>query len=142
MVNLTFQSLQTTFQEGGLQNRGLLRRIFFCTALASIAPAVLLGHFNSTTSSPIVQTVRSNGGAGFLAGTPVSVAPAVPTSVVLGDFNGDGKADIALPGGQLGPSTVTIALGKGDGTFQPPAHEVGQTIAFCRLSNRGVCLNA
>jgi hypothetical protein len=39
-----------------------------------------------------------------------------PNSLVVGDFNGDGKPDLALANGS---GTVTILLGNGDGTFQP-----------------------
>ena len=44
---------------------------------------------------------------------------AIPT--VLGDFNGDGKLDIATL--EIGPAqgTVFLLLGNGDGTFQAPA---------------------
>ena len=40
-----------------------------------------------------------------------------PRSVTSGDFNGDGKLDLALAMGPM--QRVSVALGKGDGTFQP-----------------------
>ena len=39
-----------------------------------------------------------------------------PYSVAVGDFNGDGKPDLAIANG--GDSTVSVLLGNGDGTFQ------------------------
>ena len=48
-----------------------------------------------------------------------------PVCVVVGDFNGDGKADLAVAnynnGSYLDPSTLTILLGNGDGTFTAAA---------------------
>jgi hypothetical protein len=38
-----------------------------------------------------------------------------PNTVTVGDFNGDGKLDVAV--GNAGAGSVTIALGNGDGTF-------------------------
>jgi hypothetical protein len=40
-----------------------------------------------------------------------------PTAVAVGDFNGDGKLDVAVANN--GSSNVSILLGNGDGTFQP-----------------------
>ena len=43
----------------------------------------------------------------------------LPETIVVGDFNEDGKADLALTNGAFG--TVTVLLGNGDGTFTATA---------------------
>jgi uncharacterized repeat protein (TIGR01451 family) len=45
---------------------------------------------------------------------------ASPSAIVVGDFNGDGKPDLAV--GNSGSNNVSILLGNGDGTFQPAAN--------------------
>jgi hypothetical protein len=48
------------------------------------------------------------------SGSPIG-AGAVPRSIAVGDFNGDGKLDLAVPNSS--DNTLTILLGNGDGTF-------------------------
>ncbi len=42
--------------------------------------------------------------------------------VAAGDFNGDGKLDLAIPVPTIGAPQVAVLLGNGDGTFQVPAY--------------------
>ncbi len=66
--------------------------------------AVLLGNGDGTFQEPFKSTV-----AGFQGG-----------SIAVGDFNGDGKLDVAVSDSDLAASGVDIMLGNGDGTFQAP----------------------
>jgi FG-GAP-like repeat/Putative Ig domain len=47
-------------------------------------------------------------------GSPISISGG-PSAIAVGDFNGDGKLDLAITNGST--NTVTILLGNGDGTF-------------------------
>jgi hypothetical protein len=42
------------------------------------------------------------------------------TTIGAADFNGDGKIDLAVSGGQFFPTDLEVLLGNGDGTFQSP----------------------
>ncbi len=55
------------------------------------------------------------------AATPFQPIPvgSCPSAVVAGDFNGDGRTDLAVAN-EL-ENTVSVLLGNGDGTFQPQA---------------------
>src|ERR1700674_5087152 len=67
------------------------------------------------------QTLSFNAPREFFAGGSGSLA--------MGDFNGDGKRDLAVP--NFGSSGVSIMLGNGDGTFKPPVtYSVGSYPMF------------
>src|SRR5580704_954752 len=59
---------------------------------------------------------------------------AVPSNIAIGDFNHDGKLDLAITG-----DVLTILLGRGDGTFRPPITYPGvyYSIAAADFNNDG-----
>ncbi len=62
-----------------------------------------------------VETLEDRSMPSFLG--PVNYAAGTnPQAVVTGDFNGDGRLDLAVA--NQSSNTVSIVLGKGDGTFQ------------------------
>ena len=65
-----------------------------------------------------LQVFLGNGDGTFQAAKTSLGIPGVVTATV-GDFNGDGKLDIAAVA-QGSPDTVQILLGNGDGTFKTP----------------------
>ncbi len=90
---------------------------------------------SSSSGSNVAGLMLQNSNGTF----PERVVPSVPLgSTVVADVNGDGHADIltALPGpvndhgDPLGPATLTIALGHGDGTFsvKPAINLVGDAL--------------
>ena len=90
------------------------------------AYAVAVGDFNADGNPDLVVTNVANGSAtisvlmGHGDGTfelPVThVVGNYPSAVVVGDFNGDGNADIAVA--DRDDNTISVLLGNGDGTFQ------------------------
>src|SRR5439155_88949 len=58
---------------------------------------------------------------------PAYPANSFPYSLALGDFNEDRKLDVVVAG-WLGYSTgLSVILGNGDGSFQPPVFYVSAT---------------
>lgn len=71
-------------------------------------------------SGATMAVLLGNGDGTFQAAAtyPVPIAP----YLILGDFNGDGKPDIAISGGLSGSGQVSILINNGDGTFKGPTN--------------------
>lgn len=74
-----------------------------------------------STGSPSTVAILFGNGDGTVTQAPGSPSPVgkTPIAIVVADFNGDGKLDIATA--NWNDNTVTILLGNGDGTFTQAA---------------------
>jgi hypothetical protein len=69
-----------------------------------------------------IAVLLNNGDGTFQPAVKYAVAPGL-VSLALGDFNGDGNADVAVISG----SAVSVLLGNGDGTFRNQLNYGGGT---------------
>src|SRR5260370_29041510 len=79
------------------------------------------------------RTVLSGGRSGFFQAATVLFAAVNPHSVAVGDFNGDGKPDLAV----AGSGTINVLLGNGDGTF-PPSSSLARGSAYTGFNTLSV----
>src|SRR5437773_1113750 len=80
------------------------------------------GHLDLAVANAYDGTVSVSLGQGdgtFLVAQNYDVGSfPFPTSVAVGDFNGDGKLDLVVASGPYDSGMVSVLLGRGDGTFQ------------------------
>jgi len=76
--------------------------------------AVTMAYGFSNITPGHVTVLLGNGSGGFAAPADFAVG-GTPASVAMGDFNGDGKLDLAVPNTAVG--TVSVLLGDGAGSF-------------------------
>ena len=103
-------------------------------------PDVVVTGGSSDVSVLLGQKSGPLGGpAGYSLGQPSPM----PQAVAVGDLNNDGKPDVVVAStGQAGnPGLVSVLLGKGDGTFEPPnstdVNQTAQSIALADLNGDG-----
>jgi FG-GAP-like repeat/Abnormal spindle-like microcephaly-assoc'd, ASPM-SPD-2-Hydin len=106
-----------------------------CQLAPSEAPLFYLRYIRRTILLSLVLAPLSVPALAQFETRGVSEAPLFPVSVATGDFNQDGKLDLAVVstsafnnGVQGYSTTVQVFLGKGDGTFQKAvSYTVGTT---------------
>src|SRR5438128_89154 len=82
-------------------------------------PDLAVANYGQPFSSPPIEgnlsVLLGNGDGTFQAAVNYG-AGAKRSSVAVGDFNGDGKADLAVA--NSGTNNISVLVGNGDGTFQ------------------------
>ncbi len=83
---------------------------------------LITANANGWNQPGTLSVLLGDGDGSFALRTNVSVDRG-PRGVVIGDFNGDGRADLAtaISGGWFETNLVNVAFGNGDGTFGLPA---------------------
>ena len=72
------------------------------------------------TTSYSLHVLLGNGDGTFAHGQDIILPAGVCCAVTIADVTGDGKLDVILQGSVNTQAVVTVLVGNGDGTFQPP----------------------
>ena len=94
----------------------------------------------SSEGTDYVAIYLGNGNGKYTNVTFVQTNIAIGSSFVVGDFNGDGKLDVAVSGGIGDTGMVAVFLGNGDGTVQSEVDYTvpnGGEIALADLNGDG-----
>ena len=87
-----------------------------------------------------VTLLTGKGNGSFSASTVLNDSPDyTPDGIIAGDFNGDGKLDLAFANGSsVGAFSVGLLYGDGSGSFSAPMTFVAGSSAFSSLSVRSL----
>lgn len=91
-------------------------KLDLAVANSGCAPVVAQSSNNCTSPSTSVSVLLGIGNGAFVGQTNFPVS-AGPEGLTTGDFNLDGKTDLATTSAILGNQDVSVLLGNGDGTF-------------------------
>ncbi len=118
----TFQP-GTPYPSGGYYTRSLAVMDLNGDGKFDLVVANMCIASTNCSNNGTVSVLFGNGDGSFQAPATYPAGAYEPLSLVLGDFDGDGKTDIALVSQSVSGSNtngiVSVLLGNGNGTFQP-----------------------
>ncbi len=116
MVSILLGNGNGSFQTGASYAAGTNPRIVVVADLNGDGKYDLAIADSGTATGSGVSVLLGNGNGTFQAAT-FTAAGSVSLSLTVGDFNGDGKPDIAIA--NEGSDNISVLLGNGNGTFAP-----------------------
>ncbi len=78
----------------------------------------------SNQCQSLVSILLGNGDGTFRPRMDFATGGLTPFSIAAADFNGDGKLDLVIANAQVPSNAVSVLLGNGDGTFEPPVNYI------------------